>query len=902
MTSYGKDKGLPIATVGRIAFDSRGTAWAAATAGLYRLESGRWQRVLPNQPLVMTLLVDRQDRVWFIARDALFVLAPGEASARRLGDAKFDDATTLVQGPDDSVWLSGGGDGSIQRFGPEGRRPVSATVPTEPATLVLFGRAGAVWSLGPGGLARADADAWVDPQSRRHPPVEWSTPAALSGDNVFALLEDREGSIWVGTNGGIDRFHRSRFSPQVAARSSVPVALAAQGNDAWIGRIDEPLLRLGGRPHTFDRLAADFSALLPTSDGVTWVGDRVGRVWRIDADDSITEVPGPSPTGRGSIIQALARDGDKRLWAATAFGPFRLEDGGWVAMKGRGGLSGDTALTMSSGPGGRIWLGYPDASVVVYGDDAHVARYAQEAGPGVGAVFAFRFDGDRVWIGGDSGLALWQDGRFVVVADEERRSFHGVSGIVRTKTGDLWLNTSDGVVHLPAEEVERFIAHGDRLHRYEIFDQRDGINGRAPQAGGSLPTMAASDDGRLWISEDGFGVASIAPATIERNLVPPPAVVLNIRANDVDLPVSDGLVLPALTRSVQIHYTGLGLANPERDTFRYRLTGVDASWQDAQRRRTVTYTNLGPGRYEFQVLAANEDGVASAAPATVDFSIAPSIYETDAFRVLSAAALIGCFVLVYAFRVRALTVRATEKARERQDERERIAGELHDTLLQGIYGLLLRLQSLLDRVTDPHLGEALTGAIEQTERLVEEGRDRVAGLRALDGAAMDLGAALEAIGDELSGNGRLTVRVRVEGTVDYLRPQVRDEIYYIASEALMNVDRHAEASGAYLALRCDRHSVRLLVRDNGLGIKAEALEADGMPGHWGVRGMHERAARINGRLDIARGSKAGTTVKLLVPAQGAYVSVGRRAWMRLRSWLHRDRRYGRSTPRIRRRS
>lgn len=202
------------------------------------------------------------------------------------------------------------------------------------------------------------------------------------------------------------------------------------------------------------------------------------------------------------------------------------------------------------------------------------------------------------------------------------------------------------------------------------------------------------------------------------------------------------------------------------------------------------------------------------------------------------------------------------------NERRRIAGELHDTLLQGVYGLLLRVQAVLDRMPEAPERQALLTAVEQAEALVNEGRERVTGLRAAP--VYDMDTTLRQLASELPPQSSPGVSVMTAGPVKYLEPKVCEEMYRIAREALLNVVHHANAQHAELVLRCSRNDARLLVEDDGVGIAPSVIENGGVSGHWGLTGMRERATRIGGTLTIQRRPQGGTRVMLRVPAAAAY--------------------------------
>ena len=215
-------------------------------------------------------------------------------------------------------------------------------------------------------------------------------------------------------------------------------------------------------------------------------------------------------------------------------------------------------------------------------------------------------------------------------------------------------------------------------------------------------------------------------------------------------------------------------------------------------------------------------------------------------------------------------------------ERTRIARDLHDTLLQSFHGLLLRFQTvslLPDRPIEAK--EKLDSAIEQAAGAITEGRDSVQGLRASTVERNDLALAIRTLGEELddSSNHRpATFRVAVEGQPRDLHPILRDEIYKIAAEALRNAFHHAQAKQVEVEIRYDHDQFRMRVRDDGKGMDAAVLSGNGLQGHYGLRGMRERAELIQGKLAVWSEVDQGTEVELRVPASAAYTTDHKRSW------------------------
>jgi signal transduction histidine kinase len=299
--------------------------------------------------------------------------------------------------------------------------------------------------------------------------------------------------------------------------------------------------------------------------------------------------------------------------------------------------------------------------------------------------------------------------------------------------------------------------------------------------------------------------------------------------------------------------------------------------------RQVQYTNLAPGHYTFRVIACNNDGVWNEAGAFLAFSIAPAYYQTTWFRVSCAAAFLLLLWAAYRFRVHQLKHQFAIGLEARVNERTRIARDLHDTLLQSFNALLLRLQTV-SNVLPAQPDEAkrrIDRAIEQASDAITEGRDTVNELRA-SGSTIDLDQAISNFASELLSGSALEpipeVHVRVEGTPTPLNPIVRDEAYRIVTEALRNAIRHANAGRIEIEIRYDERQLRLRIGDNGTGIDPAILDQDHKAGHWGLRGMRERANLVGGTLEVWSQVEIGTEIELSIPAASVYATPPSARW------------------------
>ena len=348
------------------------------------------------------------------------------------------------------------------------------------------------------------------------------------------------------------------------------------------------------------------------------------------------------------------------------------------------------------------------------------------------------------------------------------------------------------------------------------------------------------------------------------------------------------LLLGTDVRNLEIDYTAASLVIPERVMFKYRLVGHDPDWLDVGSRRSAFYTDLRPGRYEFRVIASNNDGIWNEVGKQLTLILPPNLFQTFWFRSLCSAAAAGLLVMLFVFRLRQMNLRLRRLLEQRFDarveERTRIARELHDSLLQGFQGLMFRLQAVR-QLLPARVGEAaaaLDRALDSGDKAIEEGRDAVRDLRDLNPTQGDLSETLAAFGEEFTtaaGSQRPSYRVLIEGEPRTLDPLIRDEVYRVAREAIRNAFRHARATRIEAELVYQSTHFGIRVRDDGVGIDQHVLAQGRRDGHWGLPGMRERVSSFKGELNVWSQTSAGTEVELKIPGPLAYVRTTNPRWL-----------------------
>jgi signal transduction histidine kinase len=481
---------------------------------------------------------------------------------------------------------------------------------------------------------------------------------------------------------------------------------------------------------------------------------------------------------------------------------------------------------------------------------------------------------DHVWLGGAGGVQLFRQGQFYLMRWKDPNQPGRVSGVAETEAGDLWVNGFSGITHVFSAELKKWLGDPGYAVSAEHLDELDGLPGLSGETRPE-PSLVEAPDRRLWFATT-QGIAWLDPATLEknRNRLPPPVVISAVISNAKSYLGSSHLTLPAHTESLEIDYTALSLAIPERVLFRYKLDGVDNQWQDVGTRRQAYYTKLRPGQYTFHVIACNNDGVWNDAGATMQLSLVPAWFQTSWFFVMCLASAIFLAVAFYRLRLRQVAASMNMRFDERLAERTRIAQELHDTLLQGFLSASMQVHIATDFLpADSQVKPILTRALQLMGQVIEEGRNAVRGLRLSDSMSQDLEQAFTKIEQDIAPpcpNGKkATFRLISEGRRRMLHPLLRDEIYRIGREALTNAFRHARANNIDVELRYGSSQFRLLVRDDGCGIESDVL-LSGRDGHFGLSGMRERADRIGARLHVFSRASAGTDVEMSIPAGIAF--------------------------------
>ena len=727
-------------------------------------------------------------------------------------------------------------------------------------------------------------------------------PESIAENRVIALLEDSEGNIWTGLHATPPNSFPGK-PPQFQSLKPVTPHSNAFGeslvNAIHLDSHGRVWMGAGGALTTLDRATKERRVLDPLGkgapieiltireapDGTTWVGSLGAGLHQLDATGKTLQSFRNNPSDvaglSSDIVTRLHFDRSGTMWASTWNGLVRFDakTRTFTTYKSDPEASAEAYFSITEQPDGLFWLGSTTGLHSFDPKRARFRRYTHNPGDEAtlsnNTVNTVHVDRDGlVWIGTQNGLNRFDPatGGFRRFYQKDGLAGSVVSCILEDGDGHLWMSTNQGVSRMNRAK-----------QAFLNYSTADGLPGN-DLTGWNACNLAT--DGEMFFG--GFsGATSVRPDMIFESPFTPPVVLTDLKvANDRVLPTvspleqsigyTDKLTLSPNQNDFSISFAALSFSNPDTNQYRYRLLGLHGDWHTvAYNRRDVNYDSLPHGSYRFEVQAATSRGAWSDPGAGLDIVVLPPWWNSTWFKALYVTATLLVLAGLYRYRLRQVAHQFHIRSEERIGERTRIARELHDSLLQGLHGLMFSLQAIRDLL--PHQPEKamaqLDTALERGDQAINEGRNAVHDLRDTVFFDTDLAHALVSLGEELkrtSADKPPTLSVFVEGHTRPIVPLIRDEAYRIAREALRNAFQHSNASSVECEIYYGDRYFRIRIRDDGQGVGEDVLQSGTRSGHWGLPGMQERAESIGGTLEVWSAKGKGTELELRVPSATAY--------------------------------
>ena len=909
--------------------DAHGILWLSTGHGLFRLDphSGKttWYRHNAADPLslssddIKSSGEDRQGVFWVANGKGLDAFDPNTSRVTFHVPLREPHELSFYEDRHGVFWiLSASGNGLAildRQSGVVTRYLFAEELPGLPLTGViqmLEDRANNLWvGTLSDGLFRFDRENARFIRYRNDP----SNPDSLPENRITSLLEDREGNIWVGLGTTQPIFFTPRAPPFTTlpfdsgnranlGEKFVDVIFEDHKGALWIGttgalnRCDSTGRQCKHYAIPGRGVASDVLSITEDGPGTLWVGTSGQGLCRFDkATGSCTmfrQASGDPSSVSNDTISALLIDHKGILWIGTADGLNRFDP-----VTARFTVYRDESSpnplgqmgSMAEDDEGNIWIGSEGSGLLKF--DRKKQRLhlgvASVSNPYVSAVYIDR--AKTLWTGSFNGLDRIDPstGRTTRYAEENGLASTKISCILEDPDGQLWLSTNKG--------ISKFDPNAGTTQNFSVAD---GLSGDLT----GYNACWKSAHGEMFFG--GFtGATRFRPedVTIDRYIPPVALTAFDLFGAPVSIGpgsplkraigITNDLMLAHDQNSFSFQFSALSFRNPSTNRYRYKLEGLDQGWHEAgSGQRIASYTTLPSGAYRFRVQAATGNGPWSEPGRMVEIAIQPAWWNTWWFRALVAMLLIAAAAALYLLRVRQISRHFLIRLEERVRERTRIARELHDSLLQGFQGLMFRLQAVRQLLPE-RAGDAakfLDSAMLAGDQAIGEGRDAVQNLRSSTFEEGDLATALGALGAELGARTEPQAtpeyRVVVEGKPRELSPDVRDNVYRIAREAVRNAYQHASARHIETEVTFGDTDLSVRVRDDGIGVDPAILAGGRRPGHWGLPGIRERSESIGGRLYVWSESHAGTEVELRIAATIAYTEPPISIFRWIRGLLH----------------
>jgi signal transduction histidine kinase/ligand-binding sensor domain-containing protein len=706
------------------------------------------------------------------------------------------------------------------------------------------------------------------------------------------LFEDNSGIVWIGTvQAGLSKFVKQKQLFRHYINTSNPVSVRSISGDnksnIWLGKINglDKFDPSTGK-YTHYSLGIDFNAnnirdeiasMYIDKVGIIWAGTRGGGLKKIELDkNKITRYqknPDDTNSISSNIVDCIYEDSNGEFWIGSQGGldKYDRENNSFKHFVDHSCDSAQlgkiSVRTINEDKNKTLWFcsGEISKKSGLFRFNRHNESFNHYFNEKlIAGVFDFCEDNkNRFWLCSPLlGLILFNrnTGEAKLYDKSYGLATNFVNNILTDDAGKVWLSSHIGLSCFDPE-----------AEKFRNFNEEDGL-----KMTDFIFNAAYKDSkGRMYFGGEG-GMISFDPDSIITNKNIPNVVLTDFKIFNHSVTPSDNsslkkhinvaeeIDLDHNDNSFSFEFAALDFNNPKKNQYAYMMEGFDKDWIQSGNVRTANYTNLDPGEYTFRVKGSNNDGVWNETGTSIKVIIAPPWWMTWWFRGLAVMLVISSILMI---RHRKLSQIQREMHRQeeftkelintQEAERKRIAGELHDSLVQNL--LIIKNKALLGIKNPEKNEEAIKDISDLSSSTLQEVRSISHNLHPYQLEQLGLTKAIESIIKNISS---IDIKSDIDNIDNIFDPLVEINIYRIIQECMNNILKHSGASKVDLVIKKKEDYVTVNISDNGKGFDQQNLKAGKS---FGLRGIYERVKLINGNFNIDSLIGKGTKINITIP-------------------------------------
>lgn len=868
-TRFDRTHGIPATRILSISEDTQGRIWFATEIGVFAYVGGRFLHFT----MASGLGWNYADQAIGLPNGDVFLRFVGFASiVRMVHDSLLIKSTFPVGGyragldSSGNLWYGIRGQGLIRRT--NDIQYVDKSVADIFLTEVYVPRNQQKWVL-----TTSDVKVVTEAGVQTLKEID-----GVSLDGISCVFEDLEGNIWLGKEGGGVLRLRKKQVEMITVQNglvsnAVTCGLEDRKGNLWIGTWQGGIVRRKSQASSIfvkenpQAPPISITSLCETRDGTLWVGTWGHGLFTLRDGQKKQFVRGAIDASIS--IVALAEDYDGGLWIATAHNGVAYFKGDVERLWNMdNGLTSNRVSSILPTRDGSLWMGTTGGGINRI-KDGQVSILREEDGliDDFVGVLLEEEDGS-VWLTTKRGIQRWRDGVLSTISHQQGL-YTDVAQFIGDNDGNYWFGSTHGVSRVSKQNLHAVADGKVPTLQLLTIGKEDGM-ANEECSGGHNKNVWKTSDGTLWFSTSA-GAVRINPRAIASNPVPPDVIIEDALIEHRSVSLEQLVMEPGQTK-IEFRYTGISFSAPQKIRFHYMLEGFDDHWKDAGEERLVQFTNLAPGNYRFWVKAVNNAGVWNEEGAFVGIMVLPSFWETWWFRTIAVILFLTTGPSLYFYRFRKLKKEqrrqlefSRQLLRSQEEERHRIANELHDSLGQNLLVLKNKILLAQKRDGEEQSLEEMSGLVSQT---IDEVRSISHNLRPHQLDQLGLTKTLRALLRNVRESSTISFTGEIGDIDGVLAANEEIALFRIVQESLNNIMKHSQATEAFVGATRGTESTTVTIRDNGVGMRVAVEQTrEELGGGFGLSGIKARAQMFGWMVSIHSEPGNGTLIELVIPLQ-----------------------------------